>query len=92
MIFSGWGGYFSISFKGSKTNIATDVTRAEFENNLQLNGWNYEAYRNNGALYTQNGAKYFIRDLAKTYPGSIADFTPAGFKDAILKIRLDYWK
>ena len=82
--------YTNVTKKGSIFNRNTDVTRAEFENNLQQNGWKAtQRYENGSVRYENNGARYFINPHAKSYQdGPSAYFTPAGVVGQTVKIRL----
>jgi len=71
-------------------NRATNVSRAEFEDNLAKNGWQRMPVSRNGHLeYQKEGARYYMRDGTKSTDGPTADFYPKGSTKPILKIRLD---
>jgi len=75
--------------KGNVPNRETNLTRAEFEQNLSSAGWT-KTVRGNGKVveYTKDGYRYVVRDSAKSTGGPTADFYKPGSKSIDLKIRL----
>jgi hypothetical protein len=82
--------YVDITRKGSVRNVQTSVTRPSFEQNLIDAGYKPTVAPTgpNVVTYELNGARYVVRDAAKSTGGPTADFYPAGSKDFTLKIRL----
>jgi RHS repeat-associated protein len=82
-------GYTDATKPNSLPNRATNVTRAEFEENLSSAGWT-KAVSKDGqvTIYTKDGARYVVRDDAKSTGGPTADFYQPGSKGIDLKIRL----
>lgn len=75
--------------KRSVNNRETDVTRADFEQNLKNSGYQETINPNNPDIrvYSNNEHSYTTR--SKSNQGSpTADFRPNGVKDATLEIRL----
>lgn len=72
-------------------NRATNLSKLEFEQNLLKQGWNREIHPNGeGVILSKNGARYYLRDVAKSTGGATADYYKAGNTGkANLKIRLD---
>ena len=68
-------------------NRLTDVGPREFGNTLESNGWN-RVEKDWGIVYEKDGARYQLRDHAKTHGGWTAEFFKPGSKKADLKIRL----
>jgi RHS repeat-associated protein len=75
--------------KGNVPNRETNLTRAEFEQNLSSAGWT-KTVRGNGKVveYAKDGFRYVVRDSAKSTGGPTADFYKPGSKSIDLKIRL----
>jgi hypothetical protein len=74
---------------GSVLNKSTDVTRAEFEKELQLDGWQRKEHANGKVVsYEKDGARYVVRDGAKSTGGPTADHYSLGSRKADLKNRL----
>ncbi|MEA4848959.1 MAG: hypothetical protein VB106_17130 [Clostridiaceae bacterium] len=70
-------------------NKATNVTKAEFGENLGKNNWNSSVTKDGKAIiYQKGGAKYVLRDAAKSTGGPTADYYKAGSKSIDIKIRL----
>ncbi|MFT8318072.1 MAG: RHS repeat-associated core domain-containing protein, partial [Sporolactobacillus sp.] len=82
--------YKDVTDKDSRyANRETNVTKKEFEKNLKNNGWKKTKSKDGNAdIFTKKGAKYSVRDHAKSHDGPTADFTPRGSKRVKLKIRL----
>lgn len=69
------------------TNIATNVSEADFEATLSSNGWQRSMSKSGAAInFTKAGAKYSLRSSPDS--GPTADFYKAGSKNITLKIRL----
>jgi hypothetical protein len=73
----------------SVENRHTNVARQEFEQNLRENGWR-ESKSADGkvTIFEKDGAKYVLRDNAKSTGGPSADFYKSGSKSVDVKIRL----
>lgn len=73
--------YVEITLPRSVRNVETNVTRTEFENNLIENGWSRK-YSSDGkaSIFEKDGARYVVRDNAKTYDGPTAEYYPNGSK------------
>jgi hypothetical protein len=70
-------------------NRLTDVGHEEFGDNLIANGWSRSASKDGRVvIFQRDGAKYVLRENAKTYGGWTADFYKAGSKNIDVKIRL----
>ena len=72
-------------------NYKSDLTRDEFESRLSELGWSKEPSKDGAAMiYTKDGAKYVVRDEAKSTGGPTADFYhPKGNGKKIdMKLRL----
>ncbi|MGI0535649.1 hypothetical protein KFD70_25695 [Bacillus pfraonensis] len=70
-------------------NRQTNLTRSQFEKNLSKSGWKSNRSKDgNVTIMTKNGAKYVIRNNAKSTGKPSADYTPRGKKKMTLKIRL----
>ncbi|MHB9053631.1 MAG: RHS repeat-associated core domain-containing protein, partial [Thermoleophilia bacterium] len=81
--------YEDVTVGRSVSNVATNVTRAEFERNLFDSGWTRSVSSDGKAVnYTLGGAKYSVRDVASTWAGSTADYYPPGSYDTTLEIRM----
>jgi len=70
-------------------NRATSISRAQFEKNLLAARW----IRTVGAQgkvieYAKDGARYMVRDGAKSTGGPTTDFYKSGSESIDLKIRL----
>jgi hypothetical protein len=71
-------------------NIATDVTKSQFEKNLINSGFTRSMSKDGKAIILEkNGARYILRDGAKSTGRPTADFYKAGSTSADLKIRLE---
>jgi hypothetical protein len=82
--------YDDVTRAGSRyVNRATDVTKSQFEKNLIDSGFTRAISKDGKAIILQkDGAKYILRDAAKSTGGATADFYKAGSKSIDLKIRL----
>ena len=81
--------YNDITKGNSVKNIQTDVKRADFESNLSANGWNKSTSKDGlTTIYEKDGAKYVIRDNAKSTGTPTADFYKAGSNEVNIKIRM----
>jgi len=82
--------YEDITSAGSRyINKSTDVTKAEFGENLVKNGWTKSLSKDGKTIiYQKDGAKYVLRDGAKSTGGPTADYYKAGSKSIDIKIRL----
>jgi hypothetical protein len=81
--------YIDLTKPNSLPNRGTNVTRAEFEENLSATGWTKAVSKDGQAsIYTKDGARYVVRDDAKSTGGPTADFYQPGSKGIDLKIRL----
>ncbi|EOQ04467.1 RHS repeat domain-containing protein, partial [Bacillus cereus] len=70
-------------------NRKTNLSRSQFEKNLSNNGWKTSKSKDgNVSIMMKNGAKYIVRNNAKSTKKPTADYTPKGKKRATLKIRL----
>jgi hypothetical protein len=72
-------------------NYDTDLSRSEFESELSQLGWTKEPSPDGKVMiYTKDGAKYTVRDDAKSTGGPTADFYhPRGDGESIdMKLRL----
>ncbi len=70
-------------------NRATDVTKSQFEKNLVDSGFTRSVSKDGKAIILQkDGAKYILRDAAKSTGGPTADYYKAGSNSIDLKIRL----
>jgi hypothetical protein len=71
------------------SNRETDVTRGQFEKNLSESGWSKSTSADGKTeIYTKGGARYVVRDGAKSTGGPTADFYAPGSKSIDVKIRL----
>jgi len=71
-------------------NRATNVSKAEFQDNLAKNGWTQRPLPAKGVFeYSKDGARFVVRDNATSTGGTTADFYPKGSVKPTLKIRLD---
>ena len=82
--------YDDVTRAGSRVaNRATDVTKSQFEKNLMDSGFTRSLSRDGKAIILEkDGAKYILRDGAKSTGGPTADFYKAGSTSADMKIRL----
>jgi RHS repeat-associated protein len=70
-------------------NRATDVSKAAFEKNLVDSGWLRSVSKDGKAIILEkDGARYILRDGAKSTGGATADFYKAGSQSIDVKIRL----
>ncbi|MGA9488122.1 MAG: hypothetical protein WBV25_13780 [Methylocella sp.] len=72
-------------------NYKTDLSRSEFESQLSQLGWAKEPSKDGKAMiYTKDGAKYSVRDNAKSTEGPAADFfhPSRNGEDIDMKLRL----
>ena len=81
--------YENITKGRSVQNRGTDVSREEFEQNLRDAGWN-ESKSADGktTIFEKDGARYAVRDNAKSTGGSAADYYKPGSSSIDVKIRL----
>nr|MDT0661119.1 RHS repeat-associated core domain-containing protein [Micromonospora sp. DSM 115978] len=88
--YSGVSKYEDITDPKSRfANRLTDVGHEEFADNLVARGWTRSTSKDGQTLiFQKDGAKYVLREKAKTYGGWTAEFTRAGDKKVTLKIRL----
>jgi peptidoglycan hydrolase-like protein with peptidoglycan-binding domain len=71
------------------TNIETGLKKNEFERNLINDGWKRSiAGGGKVTIFEKDGARYVLRDNAKSTGGPTADFYPPGSKKFTMKIRL----
>lgn len=84
--------YEDISTTGSRyANRATDASRNDFEQNLLDTGWARSASKDGSVtIFEKDGAKYVLRDNAKSTGGPTADFYGSGSDSIDLKIRLEF--
>jgi hypothetical protein len=83
--------YEDVTLPGSRyANRAADVTKAQFERNLLDSGFTRTVSKDGKAIILEkNGARYILRDAAKSTGGPTADFYKADSQSIDLKIRLD---
>ena len=83
--------YEDVTRAGSRVaNRATDVTKSQFERNLLDSGFTRSVSRDGKAIILEkDGARYILRDGAKSTGGPTADFYRAGSSSPDLKIRLE---
>lgn len=80
--------YEDITVGDSVRNIETDVGKAEFEANLRNDGWEQTMSKDGKMdIFTKDGNRYGVRDQSNQGQPT-ADYTPAGSKEATVKIRL----
>ena len=71
-------------------NRGTDVTRAELEKNLSESGWSKSVSKDGKVTnFEKDGARYSVREGAKSTGGPTADYYKKGSQSPDLKIRLD---
>lgn len=71
------------------SNRVTDVTRDQFEKNLLDSGFSQTLSKDGKAIILgKDGARYSLRDRAKSTGGPTADFYKPDSKTPDLKIRL----
>jgi hypothetical protein len=72
--------YDDVTRTGSRyANRATDVSKAGFEKNLIDSGWARSVSKDGKTIILQkDGAKYVLRDGAKSTGGPTADYYKAG--------------
>ena len=82
--------YDDVTTAGSRyPNRATDVSKANFEKNLVDTGWARSVSKDGKTVILQkDGARYVIRDGAKSTGGPTADYHLSGSQGIDLKIRL----
>lgn len=88
----GSSNYTDVTSKGARmSNRSTDMSRGEFEKNLEANGWNKDQRGGpkNVTNYEKDGAKYSVRDNATSTGGPSADYYQPGSDKPDLKLRLD---
>jgi hypothetical protein len=83
--------YDDVTRAGSRVaNRATDVTKSQFDKNLIDSGFTRSLSKDGKAIILEkDGARYILRDGAKSTGGPTADFYKAGSTSADLKIRLE---
>ncbi|UXI70358.1 RHS repeat-associated core domain-containing protein [Tahibacter amnicola] len=84
--------YEDVTDPGSRyPNRSTDVSKAEFEQNLTDSGWSKTVSKDGKvAIYEKDGARYVVRDGAKSTGGPTADYYGPNNTGGIdVKIRLD---
>jgi len=83
--------YEDKTLQGSRVaNRATDVKKGDFENNLVDNGWAKSVSKDGKvSIFEKDGAKYVLRNDAKSTGGPTADFYKAGSKEIDVKIRIE---
>ena len=73
----------------SVPNVESNVTRSIFERNLSQSGWSRSVSKDGKVVnYEKDGAKYSVRDSARSTGGPTADYYKAGSDKPDLKIRL----
>jgi RHS repeat-associated protein len=81
--------YQDITKGGSVRNVQTDVKRADFESNLSANGWKRSTSKDGlTTIFEKDGARYVVRDNAKSTGTPTADYYAPGSGDITLKIRM----
>ena len=82
--------YEEATVAGSRyANRTTDVSKTDFEKNLLGSGWSKSVSKDGTvSILEKDGAKYILRDGAKSTGGPTADYYKAGSKGIDLKIRL----
>ena len=82
--------YDDVTRAGSRyANRATDVTKSQFQKNLVDSGFARTVSKDGKVIILpKDGAKYILRDAAKSTGGATADFYKVGSKSIDLKIRL----
>ncbi|WP_347258184.1 RHS repeat-associated core domain-containing protein [Methylocaldum sp.] len=83
--------YYDVTRAGSRyANRATDVTKSEFEKNLIDSGFTRSVSKDGKAIILEkDGAKYILRDGAKSTGSPTADYYKPGSSSIDLKIRLE---
>jgi hypothetical protein len=76
--------------EGSRVvNKVADLSRANFEKNLTNSGWTRSVSKDGRVVnYEKDGARYSVRDNAKSTGGPTADYYKAGSDKPDIKIRL----
>lgn len=87
---AGLSKYEEATSSGSRfINRIADVTKSDFEKNLSGSGWRQTVSKDGKvSIFEKDGAKYVVRDGAKSTGGPTADFYKAGSKSIDVKIRL----
>jgi RHS repeat-associated protein len=81
--------YEDVTSPNSRPNRQTDISRADFEKNLSSSGWSKSTSQDGRvSIYMKDGARYVVRDNAKSTGGPTADYYGPGSKGIDLKIRL----
>lgn len=82
--------YDDLTRAGSRfANRATDVTKSQFEKNLIDSGFTRSVSKDGKAIILEkDGARYILRDAARSTGGPTADFHKPGSNSIDLKIRL----
>lgn len=79
--------YQDITSPGARmANRATNISAREFEKQLLEGGW-AKAVGRGGTTFSKDGARYFLRQGAKSTGGPTADYYMPGSKTADLKLR-----
>ena len=83
--------YENVTEPGASTpNIETDVTKKQFKKNLESDGWDKITSKDGKCdIFTKDGAKYVIRDNAKSTNGPTVDYYKPGSNSISIKIRLN---
>ncbi len=83
--------YEDVTAAGSRyANRATNVTKAEFEKNLIESGFVRSVSQDGKVIILEKaGARYVLRDAARSTGGPTADYFNAGSKSIDIKIRLE---
>ncbi|MCB1207684.1 MAG: hypothetical protein KDK97_00090 [Verrucomicrobiales bacterium] len=83
--------YDDVTRAGSRyANRATDVSKAIFEKNLIDSGWARSVSKDGKTIILQkDGAKYVLRDGAKSTGGPTVDYYKPGSQGIDVKIRLE---
>ncbi|MFN9876851.1 MAG: hypothetical protein ACK557_00095, partial [Planctomycetota bacterium] len=82
--------YDDVTAAGSRyANRATDVPKATFEKNLINDGWASSVSKDGKTIILEkDGARYVLRDGARSTGGPTADYYRSGSQGIDLKIRL----
>jgi RHS repeat-associated protein len=73
----------------SVENRSTDVGQSEFKQNLRDNGWKESTSKDGQTtIFEKDGARYVVRDNAKSTGGPTADYYQSGSSSINVKIRL----
>lgn len=73
----------------SVENRSTDVGQSEFKQNLRHNGWKESTSKDGQTtIFEKDGARYVVRDNARSTGGPTADYYQSGSSSINVKIRL----